>query len=85
MLKGFGRAAAILVVLVPIGFAIYHEMSARTAIQHSLINSLDANDTAALQAWPGSAESFVAMLHDRCMRAHGGEVAACTRYQVATK
>jgi hypothetical protein len=85
MQKGVIRVAVILAILVPIGFAIFHEMSARTAIQHSLINSLDANDTAALQAWPGSAESFVAMLHDRCMRAHGGDAAACTRYQVATK
>jgi hypothetical protein len=80
-MRGFVRAAVVLAILIPVGFAISHEMSARAAIQHTLINSLDANDAAALRAWPGSAESFVAMLHDRCMRAHSGDAAACTRYQ----
>jgi hypothetical protein len=85
MLRGVVKAAVIAAVLVPVGYFISHEMSARASIQHTLINSLDANDRAALQAWPGSAESFVAMLHDRCMRAHAGDAEACTRYQVATK
>jgi hypothetical protein len=84
-MRGFVRAAVVLVILVPVGLAIAHEMSARAAIQHTLINSLDANDAAALRAWPGSAQSFVEMLHDRCMRAHSGDAEACARYQVATK
>jgi hypothetical protein len=46
-----------------------------------LINSLDANDAAALRLWQGSAESFVAMLYDRCMRKSGGDSQVCVRYQ----
>jgi hypothetical protein len=63
------------------GYPIRQEMQARAAIQHTMINSLDANDAAALRQWEGSAESFVAMLYDRCMRAHGGDEQACTRYR----
>ncbi len=63
-------------------YPIRQEWTARSAIQHGgLINALDANDTAALKAWPGSADSFVDMLHDRCMRAHGGDAEACARYR----
>lgn len=69
-----------LLIAGAIAYPISAEWSARAAIQRTLINSLDANDTAALKAWPGSAESFIAMLHDRCMRANAGNAAACTRY-----
>lgn len=78
-----GRVIKLLVglaVAAAIAYPISQEWSARAAIQRTLINSLDANDTAALKEWPGSAESFVAMLHDRCMRANAGNAAACTRY-----
>jgi hypothetical protein len=63
------------------GYPIRQQMQARAAIEHNLINSLDANDAAALRQWEGSAESFVAMLYDRCMRAHGGDDQACARYR----
>ncbi|HWB48234.1 MAG TPA: hypothetical protein VG651_03915 [Stellaceae bacterium] len=68
-------------VIVAIAYPIRHELLARAAIQHNLINALDANDAAALRQWPGSAESFVAMLYDRCMRRNGGDAQACSRYQ----
>jgi hypothetical protein len=67
-------------VVIAIAYPIRQEMVARAAIKHNLINSLDANDAAALHLWQGSAESFVVMLYDRCMRAHGGDSAACARY-----
>lgn len=81
-----GRAVKLLLALVVAAAVIYPitaEWSARAAIQRHLINSLDANDTAALKAWPGSADSFVGMLHDRCMRANAGNADACTRYITA--
>lgn len=69
-----------LLVAAAVAYPISQEWSARAEIQRHLINSLDANDTAALKAWPGSAESFISMLHDRCMRANAGNADACTRY-----
>jgi hypothetical protein len=74
------KIAVAAVVVLAIGYPIRQELRARSAIEHNLINSLDANDAAALRLWQGTAESFVAMLHDRCMRQHGGDVAACVRY-----
>jgi hypothetical protein len=68
-------------VVLAIAYPVRHEWMARAAIQHDLINSLDANDAAALRQWPGSADSFVAMLYDRCMRKNGGDAQSCTRYQ----
>jgi hypothetical protein len=62
------------------GYPIRQQMQARAAIEHNMINSLDANDAAALRQWEGSAESFIAMLYDRCLRAHGGDDPACARY-----
>jgi hypothetical protein len=81
MASGVVRIAIALGVVVAVGYPIRQEMQARAAIAHNLINSLDANDAAALRQWQGSAESFVAMLYDRCMRAHGGDEQACTRYR----
>jgi len=80
MASGVVRVAVALGVVVAVGYPIRHEMQARAAIQHNLINSLDANDAAALRHWEGSAGSFVVMLYDRCMRAHGGDEQACARY-----
>jgi hypothetical protein len=74
------KVAAAAAAVVAIAYPIRQELLARSSIEHNLINSLDANDTAALQLWQGSAESFVAMLHDRCMRQHSGDSAACARY-----
>lgn len=68
-------------IIVAIGYPIRQELAARAAIQHDMINSLDANDAAALRLWQGSAESFVAMLYDRCMRKNGGDAQLCARYQ----
>ena len=82
--RGLKLAAGLLVVAA-VGYPISQEWSARAAIQRHLINSLDANDAAALKAWPGSADSFVAMLHDRCMRANAGNADACTRYTTANE
>lgn len=81
MASGVVKIAIVCGVALAVAYPIRHELAARQAIQHNMINSLDANDAAALRLWPGSAESFVAMLYDRCMRAHGGDVQACTRYQ----
>ena len=81
MAIGMVKVAVALGVAVAVGYPIKQELAARAAIQHDMINSLDANDQAALRQWPGSAESFVAMLHDRCMRAHGGDAGACARYR----
>ena len=78
------KVALILGVLIAVAYPISHEWAARAAIQHTLINSLDANDAAALKAWPGDADSFVEMLHDRCMRAHAGNADACARYHNAS-
>jgi hypothetical protein len=81
MLKGVIIKLAIAAGAVVVAYyPISHEPSARAAIR-GMINTLDANDAAALKAWPGSAESVIAMLHDRCMRAHLGDIEACTRYQ----
>ena len=76
------KVAVAIGVVVAVGYPIRQEMQARAAIEHNMINSLDANDAAALRQWQGSAESFVAMLYDRCMRAHSGDTVACTRYQM---
>jgi len=75
------KSGLVLAVLVGLGYPISQEFLARAAIRSGMINSLDANDAAALREWQGSADSFIAMLHDRCMRAHSGDAAACTRYQ----
>jgi hypothetical protein len=85
MLRGLIKFGAALVIALAVAYPISHELSARTAIQHGLINTLDANDAAALKQWPGGAQSFIEMLHDRCMRAHGGDTDACTRYRVASE
>jgi hypothetical protein len=82
-MRGAVKFAVAFGVVVAVAYPISHELSARAAIQRGMINSLDANDAAALKEWPGGAESFIAMLHDRCMRAHGGDAEACTRYQTA--
>lgn len=74
-----------LLVAAAVAYPISQEWSARAAIQRHMINSLDANDAAALKAWPGSADSFIGMLHDRCMRANAGNAAACTRYTTANE
>jgi hypothetical protein len=71
------------VVAIAVAYPVSRELSARAAIQNGMVNLLNANDVAAFKAWPGSAESFVAMLHDHCMRAHGGDESACTRYLMA--
>jgi len=81
MLRGTIKIAVAFAVAVSVGYPISQQLSARAAIQRSMINSLDANDTAALQQWPGTAESFVAMLYDRCMRASSGDEMACARYR----
>jgi len=81
MATGMVKVVVALGVVVAVGYPIRHEMQARAAIEHNLINSLDANDAAALRQWDGSAGSFVAMLYDRCMRAHGGDEQACARYR----
>jgi hypothetical protein len=81
-----GRGVKLVVTLLAvaaIAYPISRELSARATIQRQLINSLDANDVAALRAWPGSAGSFIEMLHDRCMRANAGNADACTRYTSA--
>jgi hypothetical protein len=80
-MRGVVKVAVGLSVAVLVAYPIRQELSARAAIQHNLINELDANDAAALKQWPGNAESFVAMLYDRCMRAHGGDAERCTRYK----
>ena len=74
------KIAIVCGVLLAIGYPIRQELTARAAIQHDMINSLDANDAAALRLWQGDARSFVAMLYDRCMRAHGGDQQSCQRY-----
>lgn len=81
MLRPVIKLGVILAVLVGVGYPVSQEFLARAAIRNGMINNLDANDAAALREWPGSAESFIAMLHDRCMRAHAGDAGACTRYQ----
>jgi hypothetical protein len=81
MSKGLVKFAIAFAIVVAIAYPIRQELAARASIQHNLINALDANDAAALRLWQGSAESFVAMLYDRCMRAHGGDSQLCTRYQ----
>jgi hypothetical protein len=83
MTKWLLKAATAAVVVLALAYPITRELSARSAIQHGLINNLDANDRAALKAWPGSAESFIDMLHDRCMRAHSGDAETCKQYRSA--
>jgi len=83
MVRGAIKVATVLVVAIAAAYPISREFSARAAISRGMINALDANDSAALKDWPGSAESFVAMLHDRCMRAHAGDREACTRYRAS--
>ena len=83
-MRGVVKFAVAAVVVVAIAYPVRQELLARSAIQHGMINALDANDTVAFRQWPGSAESFVAMLYDRCMRAHGGDPLACVRYRTAS-
>ena len=78
------KVALVLGLLIAVAYPIRHEWAARAAIQRNLINALDANDAAALKAWPGSADSFIEMLHDRCMRGNGGDAEACARYRTAS-
>ena len=80
-MRGMVKLALTFCVVIGVAYPITQEVTARAAIKGGLINSLDANDAAALRLWPGSAESFVAMLYDRCMRAHGGDAQTCTRYK----
>jgi hypothetical protein len=81
------KEAAKFIVVVSIGIGVSYpvsqELAKRAAIQRTMINSLNENDMVALKEWPGSATSFIEMLHDRCMRAHAGDADACTHYQVA--
>jgi xylose isomerase len=81
MASGVVKVAVALGIAVVVGYPIRHELQARAAIRHDMIDSLDANDAAALRQWQGSADSFVAMLYDRCMRAHSGDEQACARYR----
>ncbi|HVH78722.1 MAG TPA: hypothetical protein VM782_04980 [Stellaceae bacterium] len=83
-MKGVVKVAVAAALVIAIGYPIRQEFVTRSAIQHGMINALDANDAAAFRQWPGSAESFVAMLYDRCMRAHGGDTQACTRYHTSS-
>ena len=55
-------------------------MFTRAAIGHDVINPLDVNDTASLKNWPGSNESFLDMLHERCLRIHDRDATSCVRY-----
>jgi len=82
-MKGVVKAAVAVGVAIVVAYPISQEWSARASIQRHLINSLDANDAAALKAWPGSAQSFVEMLHDRCMRANAGNADSCARYKTS--
>jgi hypothetical protein len=79
VIKGIVALAIVVAVTYPIG----RELFARVAIERDMIDALDVNDAAALKQWPGSAQSFVAMLHERCMSAHGRDGAACVRYRQA--
>jgi len=83
MFNGLIKAGIAFIVVIALAYPISRELAARSAIRHGLIDMLDANDAAALRAWPGSAESFIDMLHDRCMRAHGGDEEACKQYAMA--
>jgi hypothetical protein len=81
MLKWLVKAAAAFVVVFVVAYSPFtREILARRAIGHDVINPLDVNDTAALTNWPGSAESFLDMLHERCLRTHDRDEAACGRY-----
>ena len=81
MLSKLVKAAAAFLVVAAIAYPITREMNARAAIQREMLNTLDVNDTAALKQWQGSPEGFIAMLHERCMGAHGRDSTACTRYE----
>lgn len=81
MFRGFVKAAAVFGVVVVLYYPVTREMFARQSIRHDVINSLDVNDTAALNNWPGSVESFLDMLHERCLRTHDRDAASCVRYQ----
>jgi hypothetical protein len=81
MFKGLIKGAAVCGVVIVLFSPITREMFARASIQHDVINSLDVNDAAALKNWPGSADSFLDMLHERCLRTHNRDVASCVRYQ----
>ncbi|HWD59573.1 MAG TPA: hypothetical protein VG308_14905 [Stellaceae bacterium] len=80
-MRGLVKLALAFCVVIAVAYPITKEVTARAAIRGGLIDSLDANDAAALKSWPGSAQSFVDMLHDRCMRAHAGDTPACERYK----
>jgi hypothetical protein len=70
-------------VVAGIAYPITREMKARAAVEHMMINTLDANDLAALKNWPGSVESFIPVLRERCMSTHNRDAEACARYSLA--
>jgi hypothetical protein len=72
----------VIAVLAAAAYPITREMKARASIEHTMINALDANDAAALRQWPESIESFIAVLHERCMSTHNRDGDACARYQL---
>jgi hypothetical protein len=75
------RWAIIIAVLAGGSYPITHEMYARAAVERTMINSLDANDAAALRQWPGGIDSFISVLRERCLRTHNREGSACQQYQ----
>jgi len=81
MVKKSFQAAFAFFAVIALMYPFVHEVSGRTAIQRDLLSTLNANDAAALREWSGSAESFAAMLYDRCLRTNGGRIAACERYR----
>jgi hypothetical protein len=85
MLRRVIQWAAAIGVLVVVGYPITREMQARALVEHTMINSLDVNDEAALKQWPGTIESFIVILHERCMSTHYRDGAACAHYSQSGK
>ena len=46
---------------------------------------LDTRDRVAFHEWNGSARSFLAAMHDRCVLAYGPSASACANYRVASE
>jgi hypothetical protein len=80
MFKRLVTAVVVFVAVVVLFSPVTREMFTRRAIEHDVIDPLNANDVAALKNWPGSTESFLDMLHERCLRAHDRETTPCARY-----
>jgi len=81
MLKGTLQGAIAFGVAIAIVYPLTREMAVRGAVEHELLSELSVNDAAALQQWPGTAQSFVNMLRQRCFLAHGESAPACQRYR----